>query len=132
MSTHAFHSSSDTPATLDEALARIDDRARRANDAFERVRDFAAALDAVRGRGESQGVGVVVNHLGLLLQVTFPDSLRDRTPSALSAATAAALRAALADALRQVGEQAREAWGDDPLATQVIEETRDRFSAVTR
>lgn len=132
MATDSFHRNPDAPATLDEALARIDARAERANAAFERVRDFASALEEVRGHGESHGVRVVVNHLGLLLQVTFPDSVRDRTSSALSASVAEALRAALADALRQVEHHAHETWGNDPLTTQVVEETRCRFSVVTR
>lgn len=132
MSSHSFHRSPDAPATLEEALARIDARAQQANDSFERVRDFSTALESVRGHGEADGVMVIVNHLGLLLEVSFPDSLIGHTPSSLSRATTTGLRVALADALRQVAKHAHRTWGDDPLVDQVVGEARERFAAVTR
>ena len=131
MPTHFSHATDDTdttPGNLDDALARIDARARRAHDAFERARDFATALEGVRGRGESSGVRVVVDHHGLLREVAYPDPLPASTPSSLLAqATVRAHRAALADALAQLAGHARTTWGDDPLATQVVDEARARF-----
>lgn len=128
MPTHSTH----TPGSVDEALARIDARTQAARDAFERARDFADGLDHVRGRGQRDGVAVVVNHLGVLLEVTYPPALATTIPAQLAAATTAAVRAALADAVSQVGDRARETWGDDPLATQVVAEATARLEAVTR
>lgn len=120
----------EAPAFLDEALARIDARTRAAHVTFARARDFASGLDALRGRGHCDGVRVVVNHVGLLLEVTYPASVASMTPSGLSRATTAALRSALADTLAQMTARARETWGDDPLADQIVAEVTQRFAVV--
>lgn len=120
------------PQSLGDALSRIDARTRQATEGLERVRAFAAALERVRGRGRSAGVEVVVNHVGLMVQVTYPDPVGATAPGDLSVATMTALRAALGDALGQVADRARATWGDDPLAGQVVAELRARFAEVGR
>lgn len=120
------------PLSVDAALARIDARTQAAHEALARARDFATGLERLRGRGRCGGVGVVVNHFGVLLEVTYPPTLTSTTPAELASATTSAVRAAVAEVVDHVAVRARETWGDDPLADQVVAEMTQRFAGVLR
>lgn len=128
MTTH----SASPPTSVEEALARIDATTQAAHDAVTRARDFAAGLERLHGHGQRDGVAVVVNHLGVLLEITYPASLTSTTPSGLAAATRSAVRAAVADMVSQLTVSARETWGDDPLADRVVAEVTQRFAGFLR
>lgn len=117
---------------VDAVLNRIDAQTQAAIDAVERARTFSSGLTAVRGRGRADGVGVVVDHVGLLLEVTFTEQAASTGPTPLARATMAALRSALDDALVQVRQRTRETWGDDPVSGQIVAEVAERFAVVPR
>lgn len=120
------------PQTIDAVLNRIDTQTRAAIDAVERARDFTSGLSQVRGRGSAGGVSVVVDHVGLVLGITFTDHATRTGPHGLAQTTMTALRGALDDALAQVTRRTQETWGDDPVAEQIVSEVAGRFAVVPR
>lgn len=117
---------------VDAVLSRIDTQTQAAIDAVERARTFTAGLSAVRGRGRVEGVSVVVDHVGLLLGVTYTEQSTRTGPERLAQATMSALVGALDDALAQVRQRTHETWGDDPVSGQIVAEVADRFAVVPR